>query len=154
VFVSRAEALSSIFDDGDTKLVSDRIDLVKACTLPVERNRDQCLSPSCDRWLDEVGVDVECVFPYVNEYRRGPQESDHLSRGNEAERAGDHLVSWADPECHQGQQQGIRAAGARDTMLDANIGSELFFQFGDFRTENVLPSLKDRLHPAADIPFE
>jgi hypothetical protein len=60
-------------------------------------------------------------------------------------------VAGADPQGHQGHQQGVRPRGAADGVFDACVGGQLRFQLPDLRPVDVLAVGQDPGDPGADF---
>ena len=80
---------------------------------------------------DCVGREVESRRIDVEEQRPRAGAYDRARGGEEAEGAGDDLVTGADLECHQRQQQRIRARGNADPVAALTVGADGGLEFPD-----------------------
>ena len=54
---------------------------------------------------------------------------DHMGRGAEGERSGDHLIAWADSLGYQGQMERRRPGGQRHRSARPDVSGELGLEF-------------------------
>jgi hypothetical protein len=111
-------------------------------------HRHQHFRPLVDECGHLLRVDVEVGRRDVGEARRRTGGDDRVERGDEGERAGDHLVTGLQPEGLYGGDQRRRAVVDSDDVLGADQCGELVLQTLDHRTLGDDPGtdhLQDRL---------
>ena len=101
-------------------------------------HRQQHLGGGGDRGLELLEVDQVGALLHIHEHRRGTHGADRFGRGEEAEGAGDHLITGAHAEAAQGQDQGVGAAVAAHGVGGAHRFGKGLFEGGDHATTDVL----------------
>ncbi len=136
--VLRSYGLGSVLNDVEIELLSDSHDLVHVGRLAVEVHRnDGSWLVACGEDAVEVGgVEVECFGVDVHEDRLGAGICNRSRGGEEGEAGDDYFVSRADPQGSQGEEQGIRAAGYPDGVLDPTILGHSSFELLHLRAED------------------
>ena len=69
-------------------------------------------------------IHAECVGADIHEHGLESERGDDLDSGHEGEGHGDNLVAWLEPQRHEGQLEGIGAAGAGHGMRHTRVGSQ------------------------------
>ena len=100
-------------------------------------DRDHRLWPEAHLWggrdgrLQAGGVHVEGVLQHIHEHRGRAAPGHHLGRGHEGVGRNEHRVARPGFPGHQGQGQGVRAAGADDGVAGAAKFGQSRFKFRD-----------------------
>jgi hypothetical protein len=96
-----------------------------------------------DRKNELCRIQIEGLGVDVHKHWCRTQEADDFGGGDEGERGGEDGVSGTDAVGHERHEQRVRAAGAGDRVLHANVCSQSCFQFLDLRPHDVLPVVQD-----------
>ncbi|MNT13323.1 hypothetical protein D3C72_1482890 [compost metagenome] len=134
--------------------LSDGVDLVEIGALSVQRDRNDGLGARGDRRLQQGWIQIVGPRVDVDVDRLRAQQGDRFRRCNVVEPGGDDLVAGADSQRHLHDLQRVGSVGATDAVLRPRIGCELFFQFGDFRAEDVLAMGQHALDPRVDLVLD
>src|SRR5690606_18054562 len=153
-FVSCPKALCGIFNYRYPVFIGNGIDGVKVSTLAVQAYRNDRFGFWRDACFQLVRVEVVGLGADVYIHRLCPEQRDGFSRGYVSEAGGNDLVTRADAKGHLGNLQRVGAVGHGDAVFCANEGSQLLFQFVDFRSKNVLAVGEDFLNVGIDLFFD
>lgn len=102
-----ADGLGGILDDGQVVASGDLENLVHACALPVDMNWHDGAGARGDGGFDPTDIDIEVIGIDIDINGSGAEARDGAGRSEEGPGGGDDLVSGADIECHQSEQQGV-----------------------------------------------
>ena len=152
--VGCAEALCSIFDNGDVVSCCDLVDCVHIGALTIERDRKNCFCFLRDDRFKMLRIEIVGPGVNVHIHRLGTEKRNDLDRSDESERRGDDLVAGTNPNRHECEQQRVSAAGTGDAVATAGKGSELLLQLPNFRAHDVLGMIEDTLDARVDAAFE
>lgn len=153
-FVGCPEALGGVFNYWYTVFIGNSIDGIEISTLAVQAYRNDCLGARRDGCFQLLWVQVVGFGTDIHINRLGPEQRDGFSRGDVGEAGGNDLITRADAKGHLGDLQRVGAIGHGDTVFCANEGSELFFQFVDFWSKDVLAVGEDFLNVGIDLFFD
>lgn len=135
--VGGAEALRTVFDDGQPVAGGNCVDGVVVGALPVEGYGDDGLGARGDGGLELCRIQVAGARVDVYVHGAGAQHGGGFGRGDVGKAGGDDLIARAHAQRHEGDLQGVGAVGHADAVLRADVGGELFFQLGHFGAEDV-----------------
>ena len=157
----RAEALAGIFDYFHAVFFRNGIDLfvIRRLTEQVHRHdgfRSQFafLDDFFNGFFQFHRIHVISFFINIGEDRSCPNKRNGFGRGKEGEGRGEDRIARADLKCHQSHQKGVRAAGTGKCIFGSGIIRQLFFQFCDFRTENVMTAVQNTFDACEYIFFD
>ena len=130
------DGLGRIFDDRDTVVVRQSVDLVERRGLSKEVDRDDGFGARGDGRSDLCDIDVEGDGIDIDEHRLGAEQSNRSGGGNEGEGDGDDFIAGSDAEGHEREQDGVGAGGAANGMFDSDISRDRFLEGLHLGAEN------------------
>ena len=154
--VFRAKTLRGVFNNRQTMLFRNGIENIHVGRLAVEADGHNGPGLVSDGRLDQVGIDVTGVRFDIDKDRPRAEAHDDFGRGNEGKGRGDDFIAGFNPQRHQTDQQGLRAARDSDAVPGAGIGRKPLFQFLNLRPHDILAMLQNtvnaRLNPRLQGP--
>src|SRR3990167_8268976 len=149
--VGGTETLRGILNHWNAVFSCNSVDSVHSGALAIQRNRNNRLGTRCDGRFQQLLVEVIGARINVHIHRLGTEQGHGFSGGDVGESRRDDFIAGTYPQSHLRNLQRIGAVGAGDAVLGADEGSQLFFQFGDFRAEDILAMGEDTLDTGVDL---
>ena len=144
--VDRAERLAGVLEDAEAVLAGQRLQLRHRRRVAEDVDRQQADGALADRGGGGGRVEVERLLLDVGEDRPRPLVEQAVGRGDEAERAGHHLVALAPAEHPHPEVERGRAARGHHRVLDPEPGGELALEALAHRPQRELPGAQDLQH--------
>jgi len=91
------------------------------------------------------GVEVEADGTDVTKNRGGSDSGDAASRGEKSESGNKDLISGADAEGHEGEEDRIGAGGDAQVVGDAGVRGAFLLKSRDIRSHDELAAQEDSL---------
>src|SRR4051794_1637995 len=137
--VDRAERLAGVLEDAEAVGGGERLQLRHRRRVAEDVDRQEAGGALAERRRGGRRVEVERLRVDVAEDRPGALVEQAVGRGDEAERAGQHLVALAPAERPHAEVQRRRAAGDRDRVGGAEPGGELALEARAHRPQREPP---------------
>ena len=157
----RAEALAGVFDHRHAVLLRNGVDLFVVGCLTEQVHRHDgfrfqfaFLDDFFNGFFQFHRIHIVSCFFNIGEDRSRAHKGNGFGCGKEGEGGGEDRIAGADLKCHQSHQESVRTAGTGKGVLGSGIFRQLFFQFGNFRTEDVMTAVQNTLDPRKDVAFD
>ena len=116
-----SKGLSSVFNDREIMLSSDRIDGRHVGRLTVDADRHDRFSLVGDRCLDLSWIHVPGGFIDVDKDWLRTDEGDHFRCGDPGVGNRDNFIARSDAQGHEGYEKGVCATRSPNAMLDTDV---------------------------------
>ena len=136
IFVAGADRLGAVLDDTQTVSAGEGHHAIHVGGLAEEVDGDDGFSLRGYFTGGLCGIDIEADGAGIDEHGSSAGTGDTSGGGEEREGGDQYFVPGADAEGHQGEDEGVGAAGDADGMGGAHHGGNFFFEGGDLRALN------------------
>ena len=136
-----ANRLGGVFDDRQPIPAGQFENIGHIGTLAVEMNGNDCLDGPLPIRFKRFGkpcrINIERGRLDIGKNRQRTKTENHPHGGKKRVGGGQHPITWADPQGHQGDKQGIGAAGHPDPVGGATVCGDFLFKGLDLRALNI-----------------
>jgi len=149
--VLRADRLCRIFQQDQTLGLAEFQQRIHVGHLTIQVNRQHHFRPRRNHGRNLIDAQVVSERIDIDKNRPGAEARDRTGSRKEAEGSGDDLVTGADIECHQRQQQSVGTGSTTDRVARLAISSDFAFQGGDLGPHDEVLRLENTIDGLAHV---
>lgn len=143
--------MGCVLNDGEVVPLSDFVDGIHVGGLTVNADGDDGAGALGDGVLEEFGIHVPRVGADVDEDGFGAEKHNDLGGGDPGVGDGDHFIAGAYLQRHEGNEQGIGAAGNTDAVFHPDVIGQFFLEFLDLGPKDELSVIEHCGNPSINF---